>query len=146
MKQFMKYCGLVLLASMIAMVGQARTVTVNADGVRKDLTQYLRQVGETNNYKDTVVLNFGKGTYTIDGSVIFHSHLVIRGKGVQQTTVIFNKGNDKTGFKAFTDDCFFDVPFRVSFYGAVRSFLLSFSSDTLYLLRPLSGAFLSIVN
>lgn len=109
MKQFIKYCGLVLLASMIAMVGQARTVTVNADGVRKDLTQYLRQVGETNNYKDTVVLNFGKGTYTIDGSVIFHSHLVIRGKGVQQTTVIFNKGNDKTGFKAFTDDCFFDV-------------------------------------
>lgn len=109
MKIFTQYLIVAAIFGMAALNIQARTILVNPDLAKGNLTQRLRQVGETANYNDTVVLEFGKGTYTIEGSVIFHSHLVIKGKGEQQTTVIFDKGNDKAGFKAFTDDCFIDV-------------------------------------
>lgn len=98
-----------MFTCLVALSSHARTITIQADGVKKNLTQYLRQVGETSNRKDTVVLTFGTGSYTIDGSIVFKSHLVIRGEGAQRSTVIFDKGNDRPGFKAFTADCFIDV-------------------------------------
>ena len=109
MKKFTKYVIVTAIACMAALSVQARTITINAKTVKGNLTEYLRNAGQSANYKDTVVLNFAKGSYTIDGSVIFNCHLVMRGEGQQHTTVVFNKGNDRGSFKAFTDDCFIDV-------------------------------------
>ena len=109
MRQLTKHLLLLVLVACAALAVQARTIFINPKTVKGDLTEYLRNAGQSANYMDTVVINFDKGTYTINGSVIFHSHLVMRGAGQQHTTVIFNKGNDRGSFKAFTDDCFIDV-------------------------------------
>ena len=109
MKQLLKYSCLIVLMCLTALMGQARTRTIRVDDVKKDLTKYLRQVGESCNRNDSVVLIFASGSYTIDGSIVFKSHLVIKGEGAQRSTVIFDKGNDRPGFKAFTADCFIDV-------------------------------------
>ena len=98
-----------MFTCLVALSSHARTITIQADGVKKNLTQYLRQVGETCNRNDSVVLIFGSGSYTIDGSIVFKSHLTIKGEGAQRSTVFFDKGNDRPGFKAFTADCFIDV-------------------------------------
>ena len=109
MKRFTQYIMVAVMACVTSLAAQARVINVNASEARGELTAYLRNVAQTASYKDTVVLNFDKGSYIIKGSVIFHSHLVIKGKGQQLTTVVFNKGNDQAGFKAFNDDCFIDV-------------------------------------
>ena len=109
MKRFTQYIIVAVIACMTALTAQARTISINVREVKGDLTEYLRNVGQTANYKDTVVLNFDEGSYIIKGSIIFHSHLVMKGMGQQSTAVVFNKGNDRAGFKAFTDDCFIDV-------------------------------------
>ena len=109
MKKFLKYNWLVMFTCLVALSSHARTITIQADGVKKNLTQYLRQVGETCNRNDSVVLIFGSGSYTIDGSIVFKSHLTIKGEGAQRSIVFFDKGNDRPGFKAFTADCFIDV-------------------------------------
>ena len=109
MKKFTKYLIVAAIACMATLSVHARTTVINAKAVKGDLTEYLRKAGQSANYKDTVVINFDKGTYTINGSVIFQGHLVMKGLGQQHTTVIFNKGNDRGNFKAFTDDCFIDV-------------------------------------
>ena len=109
MKRFTQYIIVAVIACMTALTAQARTINVNVREVKGDLTEYLRNVGQTANYKDTVVLNFDQGSYIIKGSIIFHSHLIMKGMGQQNTAVVFNKGNDRAGFKAFNDDCFIDV-------------------------------------
>ena len=109
MKNFTQYLIVAAIIGMAALNVQARTISINVREVKGDLTEYLRNVGQTANYKDTVVLNFDEGSYIIKGSIIFHSHLVMKGMGQQSTAVVFNKGNDRAGFKAFTDDCFIDV-------------------------------------
>lgn len=109
MKKFTKYIIVAAIACMATLPVHARTTVINAKTVKGDLTEYLRNAGQSANYKDTLVINFDKGTYTINGSVIFHCHLVMKGMGQDNTTVIFNKGNDRGSFKAFTDDCFIDV-------------------------------------
>lgn len=109
MKRFTQYLIVAAIAGMAALSVQARTILVNPDLAKGNLTERLRHVGESGSYNDTIVIEFGQGTYTIDGSVIFHSHLAIKGAGKDLTTVIFNKGNDRGSFKAFTDDCFIDV-------------------------------------
>ena len=109
MKKFTKYIIVAAIACLATLPVHARTTVINAKTVKGDLTEYLRNAGQSANYKDTLVINFDKGTYTINGSVIFHCHLVMKGMGQDHTTVIFNKGNDRGSFKAFTDDCFIDV-------------------------------------
>lgn len=109
MKKFTKYIIVAAIACMATLSVHARTTVINAKTVKGDLTEYLRNAGQRANYKDTLVISFDEGTYTINGSVIFNCHLVMKGAGQQLTTVIFNKGNDRGSFKAFTDDCFIDV-------------------------------------
>lgn len=109
MKKFTKYIIVAAIACMATLSVHARTTVINAKTVKGDLTEYLRNASQRANYKDTLVINFDEGTYTINGSVIFNCHLVMKGAGQQLTTVIFNKGNDRGSFKAFTDDCFIDV-------------------------------------
>lgn len=105
----MQYLLVVAIACMAALQAQARTYTFNASTVKGDLTEQLRKAGKNATYRDTVVVNFDKGTYTISGSVIFYGHLVMRGQGADKTTVLLDNGKDRPGFKAFNDDCFFDV-------------------------------------
>lgn len=109
MKRIVRYIIVLALTCMSLAGAQARTLTINPGAVRGDLTQYLREVGASTNYKDTVLLDVGKGSYTIDGSVIFHCHLIIKGRGEGESTVVFDQGRDRGSFKAFIDDCFIDV-------------------------------------
>ncbi len=109
MKRIKRYGCVAVLLCLTCLLGHARTITVDVRSVKGDLTEFLRNTGKSATHNDTVVLNFDKGTYNINGSVVFSSHLVINGRGVNETTVIFNKGKDRPGFKAFNDDCFIDV-------------------------------------
>ena len=108
MKPSTKHLLLWALVACATLTVQAKTITINPKTVRGDLTQRLREVCDKANHRDTIVLDFDKGDYQIDGSILFRSHLVIKGKG-DKTTLYFNKGTDKAGFKAFNDDCFIDV-------------------------------------
>ena len=108
MKRLNQYiCLLVLL--LTAIVGQARTININVDDVRGDLTQSLREQCGKATYNDLVVLNFGSGTYTVTGTIRFNCSVVIKGQGRDKTTVILDKGSDRQGFKAFTDDTYFRI-------------------------------------
>ena len=133
MKHLTQYFIVATIASLAALSVHGRTITIDAKAAKGDLTMHLRDVAQSANYKDTVILNFDKGTYTINGSIIFHSHLVIRGVGQQHTTVIFNKGNDRAGFKAFNDDCFIDV------FGTLSNPLSANISDISFQLQDHKG-------
>ena len=112
MKQFLKYSCFVMLACMTMLSGNARTVNIDVDAIRGDLTSALRTTCEKVSIKDTVIMNFGKGTYTINGTIQCRCNTVIKGKGKDKTTIILNKGNDSSGFKAFLDDVFFKITGR----------------------------------
>ena len=108
MKRTRQYiCLLAMLLTAIA--GQARTITINADELRGDLTQALRDQCAKASYSDMVVLNFGKGTYTVNGTIRFNCSVIIKGQGRDNTTIILDKGSDRSGFKAFTDDTYFRI-------------------------------------
>ena len=108
MKRFTQYICLMALL-MTAIAGQARTITINVDEVRGDLTQALRNQCAKATYNDIVVLNFGSGTYTIKGTIRLKCSTVIKGQGRDKTTIILDKGSDSSGFKAFTDDTYFRI-------------------------------------
>lgn len=133
MKRLFQYLAVATLLCMTALDGQARVITVDIDGIRGNLTEHLRQTGSSATYRDTVVLNFGSGTYTIDGSIIVKGHLVMRGLGTERTTVIFDKGSDRPGFKAFNDDSFIDV------YGTLDHPLSADISDISFKLKDHKG-------
>lgn len=109
MKQFFKYICLFMLIGMTAISSQAREINIDADGIKGDFTMQLRALCERAGYDDTVVLTFGKGTYTIDGTVQFRCSVVIKGTGKDQTTVILDKGSNRAGSKAFLDDTYLKV-------------------------------------
>lgn len=107
MKRFLKYSSLVMLACMMSLMAQARVISIDAKSIKGDLTKELRTRSERVSNKDTLLLNFPKGTYTIDGSVTMRCHVIIKGAGRDKSTVILDKGTDRGGFKAFTGDTYF---------------------------------------
>jgi len=133
MKQVLKYGFLVLIACLTALAGQARVINIDADGIRGDLTMQLRALCSRATYSDTVKLTFGKGTYTIDGTIVFRCHVVIKGAGSKQSTVILDNGADRNGSKAFTDDTFFKV------YGVLKNPVTLSISDITFKLKEHKG-------
>ena len=109
MKRINYYSCLAVLLCLTSLVGQARTFTVDANAVRGDLTLELSKLCAQAGYDDTVELYFGKGTYTIDGTIVFKSNVVIRGEGRDNTTIILDNGRNRNGQKAFTDDAYFKI-------------------------------------
>ena len=109
MKRINYYSCLAILLCLTSLVGQARTFTVNVDDVRGDLTLELRKMCAKAGYDDTVELYFGSGTYTIDGTIVFKSNVVIKGEGRDNTTIILDNGRNRNGQKAFTDDTYFKI-------------------------------------
>lgn len=105
MKQIIKYTFLAI-ACLPALTMQGKTIKVNVNTLKGDITKELRSIGEKTAINDTAVLNFGKGTYTLNGTIQFWCHVIINGQGSSQTTIILNDGRDQAGFKAFKDDCF----------------------------------------
>jgi len=98
MKRLNQYiCLLALL--LTTMVGQARTININVDEVKGDLTQALREQCGKATHNDLVVLNFGTGTYTVTGTIRLNCSVVIKGQGRDYTTIILDKGSDRAGFK-----------------------------------------------
>lgn len=112
MKKFLKYSFFVVLACLATLPGYARTVKIDVDGIRGDITKALRTTCEKVSNNDTVVMNFGQGTYTINGTIQCWCNTIIKGKGKDKTVIILNKGNDTRDFKAFLDDVFFKVAGR----------------------------------
>jgi len=109
MKQFKKYLHLTMLFCMAALTAQSRTINISADNRRSDLTKYLREACEEVSYSDTVVISFGKGAYTIDGTVAIRSHVIFKGQGTNKSIIILDKGVNRAGFRAFTDDTFLKI-------------------------------------
>lgn len=118
---------------MVIPAVHARSITVNAASVRSDLTEYLRRTASNARYSDTLVLNFEKGEYTVRGTVPIKSHVVIKGAGRNETTIILDKGTDAAGFKAFTDDAFFKV------YGTKNNPISLMISDLTFRLKDHKG-------
>ena len=133
MKQFLKYIIMAAFACMVAQTVQAASIIVNAGSVRGDLTEYLRKTASRAGYSDTLVLNFEKGEYTVRGTVPLKSHVVIKGAGRNETTIILDKGTDAAGFKAFTDDAFFKV------YGTKNNPISLIVSDLTFRLKDHKG-------
>ena len=109
MKQILKYACLVMLVCMAAMTSHARTINIDVSSIRGDLTQQLRSMCEKATYNDVAVLNFGLGTYTINGTIRLQCNTVIKGAGRGLTTIVLDNGTDKAGFKAFPDDTYFRI-------------------------------------
>ena len=107
MKQFMKYTVLVMMIGMAALAGHARTININVAKVRGDLPMELRQLCENATFSDTVVLNFGKGTYKIDATVICKCHVIMKGMGTKKSKIVFAHGHSRNGKRAYTSDAFF---------------------------------------
>lgn len=109
MKRFNIHLITAMLACMAAFPSHAATINVNVRSNKGNLTQELRQRCAHAAYGDTVVLNFAKGNYTIDGTIVLNTHVVIKGAGRGSTTITLDKGSDRNGYKAFLDDTFFKV-------------------------------------
>lgn len=133
MKQIARYTSLIILVALTALVSQARTININASSYRNDLTMQLREACARATYSDTVVINFDKGTYTIDGTVSIKSHVIIKGAGRELSTIILDKGSDRPGFKAFTDDAFFKI------YGTKKNSISVNISDITFRLKDHKG-------
>ena len=133
MKQFLKYGGLVMLAVLSTLTVSARTVYINVDDLRGDLTASLRDACKKVPARDTLMITFGRGTYSVNGTIQCSCHTVIKGQGRDKTTIILNKGNDKSGFKAFPDDTFF------KFAGKIDSPISLEISDLTFKLKEHKG-------
>lgn len=133
MKRFKKYFFLFILSCMSFMHTQARNIDINVNTIKGDLTMQLRSMCNRATYNDTVVLNFGKGTVTIDGTLELKCHVVIKGAGSKKSTIILDNGSDRNGFKAFTDDSFFKV------YGTLKNPVTLSISDVTFKLKEHKG-------
>ena len=133
MKRFKKYFFLLILSCMSFMHTQARNIDINVNTIKGDLTMQLRSMCNRATYNDTVVLNLGKGTVTIDGSLELKCHVVIKGAGSKKSTIILDNGSDRNGFKAFTDDTFFKV------YGTLKNPVTLSISDVTFKLKEHKG-------
>lgn len=134
MKAFMKYsvC-LIALVCLSVSSSQARTYHVEVSKVKGELTQHLRDVAMKATYTDTVVFEFGKGSYTVIGTIPCKGHMVIKGKGRNKSTIILDNGTDRPGFKAWTDDTYFKV------YGTLQHPVTVSISDITFSLKDHNG-------
>lgn len=107
MKQSLRYIALSVIACGIAFATQARTVYVDVSRVRGDLPMELRKYCSQATYNDTVVLDFGKGTYTFDATIECKSHVIMKGKGSDQTKIVLKPGKDRNGQRAYISDSYF---------------------------------------
>ena len=133
MKRFKKYFFLLILSCMSFMHTQARNIDINVNTIKGDLTMQLRSMCNRATYNDTVVLNFGKGSVTIDGTLELKCHVVIKGAGSKKSTIILDNGSDRNGFKAFTDDSFIKV------YGTLKNPVTLSISDVTFKLKEHKG-------
>ena len=69
MKQIIKFSSIVMLMCTATIVGHAKSIKIDVKKVRGDLAMELRDLCSTATYNDTVIFNFGKGTYTIDATI-----------------------------------------------------------------------------
>ena len=95
MKQILKYIFLGMVIGMIAISGQARTINVEVAKIRGDLSMELRRISANATYNDTIFLNFGMGTYTLDGAVDMKCNVVMAGLGVDKSLFVLNKDDKK---------------------------------------------------
>ena len=110
MKRFWKYSSfVVVIAIMTTLTAHASVINIDVNTIKGDLTRELRALGEKTNVNDTLTLNFGKGNYTIYGTIQFWCNVVVTGEGSDKTTIILDNGKDKNGFKAFKDDSFIKI-------------------------------------
>ena len=109
MKRIAQFIMLIALVVLTALSTQARTITIEVSRIRGDLPMELRQLCSTANYNDTVIFNFGKGTYTIDATIDCKCNVIIKGKGRKQSKIVFNHGHTRNGMKAYTSDAFIKI-------------------------------------
>ena len=107
MKTMLKYIAAVMVMCVTMFTGQARTIDINVSKVKGDLPMQLRKLCAQATYNDTVILNFGKGTYTIDATIECRGHVIIKGKSSKQSKIVFNQGHSRNGQKAYISDAFF---------------------------------------
>ena len=103
MKQFLKYSCVVVLACMTALTARPSVINIDVDAIRGDLTTQLNTLCGKATYNDTVALTFGKGKYTIDGTIKMRCHVIIKGQGSDKSTVII----DNNPAKPLTTDTYF---------------------------------------
>lgn len=133
MKRFMNYSFLVALMCFTALAGHARNINIDANTIKGDFTMQLRAMCAQASYNDTVVITFGKGTYTLDGTIVLRSHVIIKGAGKNKTTVMLDKGSSRGGQKAFPDDTFIKV------FGTLRHPVSVDISDIYFKLKDHDG-------
>lgn len=109
MKRLLKYSCLIVLACLPGLMAQARVINIDASAIKGDFTMQLREKCERASYDDTVVLTFGNGTYTIDGTIQLKCNVVIKGQGQDRSIIMFNHSHDRNGKKAYTSDAFFKI-------------------------------------
>lgn len=95
MKQFMKYAGLVAVMLLAAMAAQARVINISADNIKGDFATQLNAACGRATYGDTVVLNFGRGTYTVDATVTLRCHVIMRGQGRDKSVILLDNNASK---------------------------------------------------
>ena len=133
MKRIAQFIMLTALVALTALPTQARTFTVDVSSATGDLTQYLREKVKVATRSDTVLLKVGKGEYTINGTVEFKCNAVIKGAGRDLSTIVFNNGSNRNGFKAFTDDTF------LMFHGLLEQSISVDISDVTFRLKEHKG-------
>lgn len=132
MKRYTQYICLSVIA-MTALTIHAKSMSIDIYRADGDLTAKLREQVSQASHNDTVILNFGKGTFTVCGTVVFNSHVIIKGQGIDKTTILLDKGQDSGGFKAFIDDTYFKV------YGTLKHPLSVAMSDFTMRLKDHKG-------
>lgn len=133
MKRIAQFIMLIALVALTALSTQARTLVVDMSAATGDLTQWLRGSIKAATRNDTVVLNVGKGEYTINGTLEFKCNAVIKGAGSDVSTIILNNGSDRDGVKAFTDDTY------LKFYGLLDQPISVDISDVTFRLKEHKG-------
>ena len=109
MKRFTKYCLVFVVGCLTAMAANARTINIDVNTIKGDLTQQLRDRCSKATRNDVVVLNFGEGTYTVSGTIRLECNTVIKGAGRGLTTILLDNGSDRGSFRAFPDDTYFRI-------------------------------------
>ena len=109
MRQFLKYATMVVLIGMASAMCQAKVINIDVSTIKSNLVKNLREQCARATFVDTVVLNFGKGVYVVDGTIECKCNVIIKGAGSDNTTILFNQGRDSNGFKAYTSDAFFKI-------------------------------------
>ncbi len=128
---------LIIAAAMLLcshLQAAAATRTIKVSQITGELTQALRKATADLTAADKAVIQFDKaGTYTLKGTVGMKCSATITGMGRDNTTIVLDKGTDRTGFKAFTDIYF------LAFYGYPSQPIQVEISDLTFKLREHTG-------